>query len=191
MAPQTLVRAHRRDLAALTTLAERDLSIAFARFTSPDATKVRDALAAILPGLTATYGAAAATLAADWYDEVRDAQAVKRRFRAIPAELPDAGRTESLAAWAVGPLFQAEPDRVTTLAKLAGGFQRVVANASRETITVSSIEDPSARGWQRVGGARPCDFCSLLLGRGGVYTQASVDFLAHDNDRCGAEPVFD
>ena len=82
--------------------------------------------------------------AADWYDEMRDAQRVKGRFRAIPATLPDSGRTDALAGWAVAPLFQAEPDRATTLAKLAGGFQRIVANAARETLVLNDDDFLSA-----------------------------------------------
>ena len=191
MPQQSLVRAHRRDLAALTALAERDLVVAFRRFTSTDATKVRDALAAVLPGLTDLYGAAAAALAADWYDEMRDAQRVKGRFRAIPATLPDSGRTDALAGWAVAPLFQAEPDRATTLAKLGGGFQRIVANAARETVTGSAVADPKSRGWQRVGSGTSCEFCSMLLSRGAVYTEATAAFLSHDRCNCGAEPVWD
>lgn len=190
MAPQTLVRVHRRDLVALTTLAERDLTATFARFTSTDAVRVRDALTAALPTLAATYGAAAATLAADWYDEARAAQNAAGRFRAIPATLPDQGRTDALAGWAVEPLFSAEPDRVLTLEKLVGGFQRIVANADRRTVTGSAVVDPSARGWQRAGSGHTCSFCAMLISRGAVYSEATANFRSHDHCHCIAVPVF-
>jgi len=61
--------------------------------------------------LVAIYGSAAATLGADWYDEMRAAAAVKGRFRAIPAELPDQGRTDALARRGVSPLFSADFDK--------------------------------------------------------------------------------
>ena len=55
--------------------------------------------------------------------------------------------------------------------------------------TVSSTTDPKARGWQRVG-VGECDFCSMLIGRGAVYSEATADFLSHDHCHCYAEPAF-
>lgn len=106
------------------------------------------------------------------------------------AELPDAGRTTSLAHWAVAPLFGADPDATTALSKVSGGLQRIIFNADRDTITFSSIQDPRARGWQREG-AGECDLCQLLLGRGAVYTEESSQFETHDRCRCVGVPAFD
>jgi hypothetical protein len=53
----------------------------------------------------------------------------------------------------------------------------------------SSIADPKARGWMRVGSGR-CDFCRMLIGRGAVYTESTVDFHAHDHCGCGATPAW-
>ena len=189
MATLALTRAHRRDLAELTGLAEQDLALIWRDFNTADA--ARDGLIELLPRLVSIYGSAAATLGADWFDELRDAAAVKGRFRAIPADLPDQGRTDALARWGIGPLFQAEPDFDTALVNVSGGLQRIVMNADRESVVRSSIQDRSARGWQRVGSGRSCEFCSMLLGRGAVYSEASADFLSHDRCNCGAEPVFD
>src|SRR5450756_974959 len=72
-----------------------------------------------------------ATLGADWYDEMRDVAKVRGRFSAIAADLPDIARTNSLARWAVTPLFAAEPDFATTLVKASGGLQMIIANADR------------------------------------------------------------
>lgn len=184
-----LTKAHHADLKTLTGLASRDLSLIWARLNHSDAIAVRDALVEILPPLVAMYGQAAATLAADYYDELRAAE-VGGRFTSIPAELPDIGRTEALAGWSVGPLFGADPTPATALTLVAGGLQRIVANADRQTVTASSIADPRARGWQRVGSGASCDFCEMLLGRGSVYSEASADFETHDHCNCAAEPVF-
>ncbi len=185
--PSPLLRAHRRNLAALTVLAERDLGLLFRQFRTAD--EARDGLLEALPTLVELYGSAAATLAADWYDDLREQAEVKGRFRAIPAVLPDRGRTDALARWGVSPLFQAEPDMAAAETLVGGGLQRVVANADRETVTASSVADPQARGWQRVG-AGGCDFCRMLLGRGAVYSEASADFESHDHCRCSAVPAF-
>lgn len=184
----TLTAAHRRDLAELTGLAQKDLTLIWARFNTAEI--ARDGLMEVLPRLVSIYGSAAATLGADWYDEMRDAAAVKGRFRAIPAELPDQGRTDALARWGVTPLFSATPDFASSLTLVSGGLQRIIFNADRESVTRSSVADPKASGWQRVGSGASCEFCSMLLGRGAVYSEATADFLSHDHCNCGAEPVF-
>ena len=185
----TLTAAHRRDLVELTGLAQNDLTLIWADFNS--AGVARDGLMRVLPELVDMYGSAAATLGADWYDEMRAAAKVKGRFRAIPAELPDQGRTDALARWGVTPLFQAESDFASALTLVAGGLQRIVSNADRESVTGSSVADPRAQGWQRVGSGASCEFCSMLIDRGDVYSEASADFLTHDHCNCGAEPVFE
>jgi hypothetical protein len=144
----------------------------------------QQALNDVLPNLVATYGAAAAALAADWYDEFRDAAGARRHFAAIPADISDAG-TGALVGWATS----AATDLTTLRTLIDGGLQRRIVNFSRLTVTGSSIADPSAVGWQRVG-VGECDFCQMLLGRGAVYSEATADFPAHDHCACDAEPVF-
>lgn len=181
---------YRRDIGRVAQAAERDLRRAFTTGT-PDA--ARDSLLTALPRLVAHYGSASATLAADWYDEVRDHARIRSRFRAIPAELPDQGRTDALARWAVSPLFAEVAGEAAGEAAFAlafGGLQRILANAGRQTITGSSIEDPAADGWQRVGYGDNCEFCMLLIDRGSVYSEATADFASHDNCNCAAMPAF-
>lgn len=188
---QALTRAHRADLQKLTGLAAADLELIWRRFNIANAIATRDGLAEVLPRLVAIYGAAAATLGADYYDEMRDAAKVKGRFAAVAAELPDVGRTDALAGWGVGPLFSATPDSASALTLVTGGLQQIIAGADRGSITASSVADPRARGWQRVGSGRTCAWCRMMIDRGDVYTEASVTFEAHDHDQCGAEPVFE
>jgi len=182
----TLTAAHRRDLAELTGLAQDDLTLIWAKFNT--ATAARDGLIEVLPRLVSIYGSGAATLGADWYDEMRAAAKVKGRFRAIPAELPDQGRTDALARWGVTPLFQAEPDYSTALILVSGGLQRIISNADRETVRSSSIRDPKAQGWVRVGNGA-CGWCENLLD-GEIHYVEGYGFEAHDYCRCTAEPAF-
>lgn len=178
--------AHRRDLRELVGIAENDLRLLFREFDTADA--AREGLMDVLPRLVSVYGAAAATLGADYFDDVRDAAGAPGRFRAVPAELPDIGRTDALAGWGVAPLYQAEPDFGTALVKVAGGAQRIIANADRETVRFSSIQDPAAQGWVRVGNGE-CDWCKQYLD-GEIRTVEGYGFDAHDWCQCDAEPVY-
>ncbi len=142
---------------------------------------------ASLPRLVAIYGAAAGTLGADFYDDVRASDGAPGRFRAFPVELPNDDRTDSLARWAVGSLYAAEPDFTTALSKVGGGTQRIIANATRETIATAAIQDPSADGWVRETDGAGCQFCT---DRSGISITSEVIFQTHDDCGCVAVPAF-
>ena len=170
----------------LTVLAEGDLRSLWRQVTNLD--EAREALEDILPLLVRTYGTAASTLAADWYDDLRDELNVDRRFSAIVADLDDQG-ADVLARWGVAPLLGDEPDWSAARSLIAGGLQRRITNGARETVRISSIEDPQAQGWQR-SASGGCAFCQMLAGRGIVYSEASADFASHDHCSCHAVPAF-
>ena len=149
-----------------------------------DAAAASTALNDVLPGLIDTYGTAAAALAADWYDEHRDKLGIGGSFRAFPADIPDAGAS-ALIGWALDKAQSVDAFQSLIL----GGTQRRIANFSRQTISGSSVADPRATGWQRVGNGE-CPFCALLIGRGAVYSEASADFASHDHCNCSAVPAF-
>lgn len=184
MATPAQARQHRADLSELVRLAHNDLGILFREFDNAD--DARAGLMDTLPRLVAIYGSAAATLGADWYDEVRDAHGAPGRFLAIPADLPDRGRTDALARWGISPLFSATPSMPTALTKVAGGLQRIIADADRTTITTSSVQDRAASGWTRTGAGR-CNFCSERVG---LRITSDVIFESHDDCGCMAVPAF-
>lgn len=178
----------RSQIASLTRLANNDLAALWRQVTT--AAQAKQALSDVLPALIETYGAAAGTIAAQWYDEARDKAGVARRFEAIPAEVvAGTAGAEALAGYAVGPLFGASPNFARGLTLAQGGLQRRIANVSRDTVIESSIADPSAGGWQRAGSGE-CAFCSLLISRGAVYSERSADFASHDHCSCCAVPAF-
>lgn len=176
----------RNGVAALAVLADRDLAALWRLVETADQAKA--ALNDVLPALIDKYGIAAAALAADWYDDLREELEVRGRFTAIPFDFDDLG-AEALAGWGVSPLFRPEPDWSAAKVLVAGGVQRRIANTARETVAVSSIEDPGARGWKR-GGTGRCDFCRMLIGRGFVYSTTTADFKSHDHCGCVAIPAF-
>lgn len=167
----------------LNVLAARDLGRIWRALREGD--NAAEALHDVLPALIDRYGAAAATVAADWYDELRATLGVGGRFVAIPADVADSG-AHALVGWA---LDTAQTD-ASALALLEGGMQRRVVNFGRFTIMESSLSDPRADGWQRLGRGANCPFCDLLISRGAVYTKATADFGAHDDCNCIAVPAF-
>ena len=177
----------RRAVEDLALLANVDVARLFRQIETID--ELREALTDLLPGLIATYGDAAATVAADWYDDHREALGVTGRFTAIVPEPAPTGGKE-LARWGIGPLFGAQADRDAAETLVAGGLQRRIADAARNVVTGSSISDPFSDGWMRIGQGDNCPFCNLLIGRGEVYSETSVTFASHDHCNCMAAPAF-
>jgi len=141
-----------------------------------------------LPALLDTWGVAAASAAADWYDEHRAAADVKGRFRAI-VEPIDLG-AEALAGWAAQPLSLPEPDLMTAQYRAEGGVQKRLVNAANKTVTHSAAEDPNAKGYMRQTRAGACKFCLMVASRGGVYTKTSSTFACHEHCYCQAIPAW-
>lgn len=172
------------DLAAL---ADNDLASLWRQVDTAD--QARDALMDVLPDLVRTYSLASATISADWYDEMRDMVEARGRFAAIPADPGELG-TEQLARWGVGPLFTDEPDWSRAMTLVRGGMQLRIANSSRHTVAGSSLADPAAEGWQRQTSGSGCAFCEMIASRGRVFSEATVDFAAHDHCSCAAVPAW-
>lgn len=172
-----------RGLGDLASLAKSDLRKALAGARTP--THARAILADIVPSLIDTYGSAAATLAADWYDEVREQLEVKGAFRAIVPEPPDSGG-RALLGWALDEAT----DLKTFETLLMGGYTRRILKYGRTTVSRSAVADPGADGWQRQGVGANCSFCNFLIGRGAVYGENSVDFASHDHCNCIAVVAF-
>lgn len=170
----------------MTTLAVSELNTAWREFDTVET--AREGLLDVLPALLGAYGPAAATLGADWYDDMRIAENVPGRFVATPSEVGDQA-AESLARWGIGPLFQPEPDWQRAQAQVEGGLQMRIANTDRASVTDSVIADPQAEGWQRFGEGA-CAFCAMLISRGAVYSKATAAFGAHEGCGCVAAPAF-
>lgn len=85
-----------------------------------------------------------------------------------------------------------DPAEASTMAQdaLRGASTRMTLMGGRDTIVQAAGADPVATGWERVIEPGACSFCAMLAGRGGVYSEASVYFRAHDHCHCVARPVF-
>lgn len=173
----------RSETAAIIRLADRDLARLW-RLVA-DGADAGEALHDLLPAIVREYGATGAAMAAEWYEDLRTKAGKGGSFTALPVAADDRG-AQALIGWALNEAT----DDISLRTLIAGGVQRRIADHARYTITRNSIEDPAARGWRRIGDGDPCDFCSMLLGRGAVYTEATADFQAHDHCGCEAAPEW-
>ncbi len=174
-------------------LARRDLAAAFGSLNLANPEAVRDALLEIVPALVREYGDVAATVAAEWYEEVRAGQVGGSYFAQTASTFPE----EQMAATVrreAGHLWS--PNQGQTLAVLSGSLQRFVLYSGRETVARNVARDPAKPRYARVPrGAKTCSFCSMLASRGFVYhTQTSAGGHwnhYHDDCRCAVVMEFD
>ena len=177
----------RRALTLVTTAAVSDASTLIRR-TSPDRT--RDALLAGTPEVVAYYSDGSAALAADHYDDLREAANPRRPYVAEPVVVLREEKIRTGVLWAVEPLYRPDPDEALMLSRIGEVVQYETARPFRDTITTNSRRDPESVGWQRISSGG-CKLCRMLAGRGAVYKQSTAHFATHPNCGCSAAPVFD
>lgn len=176
--------------AGIVRLMRKDLDAFWAGLDKRRPAVARDALLDFLPLLTDTYGDMAATVAADWYDDLREvAQVPGPPFRASPADLVPEEVVQQRARFGAQHLWTPNPEQ--TLTFLSSAMSGYVLQPGRDTIARASIEDPRASGWGRVARADGCGFCRMLAQRGAVYKEATADFASHDDCNCAAVPSWD
>lgn len=181
-----LVRGQRR----IADYAADDLRRLFASFdlSSPD--RVRDALLEVVPQLVQEYGDLAAVVAAEWYEEVRDAPGTfQARLGRSAAEEAVVGNVR----YAARHLYTDDP--AATIDVLHGAMQRHIAYSGRDTIARSAGADPARPRYARVpAGGRTCAFCEMVASRGFVYASAkhAGEFEKyHDDCNCQIVPSWD
>jgi len=141
-------------------------------FADPsDAVAIRALVDEAMPSLVAKYGDVAATVAADFYDEMRLQAGVPGTFTARLSSPAPAEAVVKSSRWAIGPVFSETPDGEKALGRLVQVLDRKALQQGRDTIVASASMDPSRVGWARVpSGAETCAFCLTMASRGAVYT---------------------
>jgi len=158
-----------------------------------NANATRDLLLDAVPLLVASYGDVAATVAADFYDEARDASRVAGRFSARPVASFDLEGLLGQVRYAVGPLYSAAPDPDAALGRLALKVDEYTLQQGRETIAESVARDPAKPRWARVPAGDTCKFCIVLASRGAVYRSAESAGQGrkfHGKCDCQATPIW-
>jgi len=128
---------------------------------------VRDALLEFVPLLTEQYGAVAATLATDWYEELRASSGAAGRFRALAADTVPTDAVEAKVRYLSGHLWT--PDPLAMLGGLLTATDKYVKQPGRDTMA-SNAKREGVR-WARVpSGKKTCSWCLILASRDAVYT---------------------
>lgn len=156
------------------------------------------AVEAALLAVLATREPQSAAIASAYYRQFRVAEGVAGASPAVPVGLTDEAIAAARTSLQVtGPatiarlttLHRRDASRVA-LVRVAGALGRHVLNGGRQTVLEAVKRDPRARGWRRRTSGKPCSFCRMLAGRGGVYRADTADFQAHDHCACAAEPAY-
>lgn len=175
------VTVQKRMTAALRVVAEQ---------YAGDPRRFRDAAIGVIQNLTKQYGAQAGQFAAQWYNAMRSDAGIRDRFvaRGYIGDYDD--EVAETIRRLVGDLFTDAPDLEAVFQSITERASKYVADDARETVRRNAGRDPRARGWRRVAHGETCDFCLMLVGRGGVYTDESVRFASHVHCNCTAVPEW-
>lgn len=150
-----------------------------------DPARVRDVLLGAFPDFMTAYGDTAAVLAGDFYDEAANMAVSSARLATTFAEPANTAQSEGVVRWAVGPLFDEEPNWDSFQSSLMGASQRLVAQPARQTIDLRAKSDAQAGTFDAVSWSRQthperakshesCEFCVMLAGRGPVYRSSAA-----------------
>lgn len=194
---------YRRAQRGLTRLLVRDVR-GLRRLILPQRLRqsVPDWIAAV-QAVVDQYADASVALAADWYEQQRDAAGVPGSFRVPLADPVPPEKSQASLRWATKDVWPREaedateaqqeplPVRLERAEKKAEAVaQKLVVDQARETVREAVRRDRQATGWARTAAIGACSFCKLLAIRGAVYEQDTVDFRAHDGCHCGVVPIF-
>lgn len=159
-----------------------------------NAVGTRDALLDYVPLLVAQYGEMATTVAADFFDTMREQAAAPGRFSAVLADPVDVEELRGQIRWSIGPLFSRDnPDPATALGRLQQKVDEFTLQPGRDTIAHSTGADPAKARWARVPVGKTCAFCLVLASRGPAYRSAETAGQArkfHGDCDCTAVPYW-
>lgn len=180
----------------ISRLAQNDVRTFLSTLDLSDGRAVREALMVFLPLLVEQYGAVAALLAVEWYDELRaESGSTSTFFAEAVSVLVDTDELVGRVYRGLTPLFGAEPDEVTAINHILGLTDELVLQPGRDTITENAQRDPAKARWIRVpSGSETCAFCLVLAGasykseQSAIYKSAGGKF--HEMCDCVARPIW-
>ncbi|TLM87216.1 hypothetical protein [Pseudarthrobacter sp. NamE5] len=126
----------------------------------------RDVLLEFVPVLVAQYGDVAATMAAEFYEEMRTAQGATGAFTATLAAGVPTGAIEAKVRYLAGHLWTPEPTAM--LSPLLVATDKYVKQPGRSTIAANARRE-NVRYARVPTGDKTCSFCLVLASRDAVY----------------------
>lgn len=197
--------------AQVVALAQREVNQVWLGIASLPAVAAKQQMVDLAVDIVTSFGPIAGSLAADFYEEIRQSEGVPTRFSAIVADVPAADRIAGSARWAAQPMFASKrpvldddgkvvdrldvaPSPTDAQNRLLGSVQRHVQQAGRDTLFENGKRDRARPRWARRPDSDPCKFCNMLASRGAVYLSAETagqfnDW--HDDCNCQPEMTFD
>lgn len=174
----------------LSALVRAELEAFFLSLNLSRPEAVRDALLEFMPILTDQYGAVAATLAADWYEETRADSGAVGSFRAVTAASVPAGAVEAKVRYLASHLWT--PDPAAMLGGLLTAADKYVKQPGRDTVASNAAREGVR--WARVPtGAKTCSWCLVLASRDAVFLSEKSAKYDKSGERyhgfCDCEPV--
>lgn len=157
---------------------------------------MRDELLEFVPALVSEYGDLSATVAAEWYEDMR-VRELGSPGAVVLGEDPSPEAVRGNVRYAAGGLFV--DGAVNTYERISGAVQRHVLYAGRDTIKRNAGLD-GVRYARIPMSAHTCAFCAMVASRGFVYENAAAAGDAtlnglgdsyHDDCDCQVVPEFD
>ncbi|ALG28074.1 hypothetical protein AOZ07_03040 [Glutamicibacter halophytocola] len=188
------VDKYRAALDKISDSAKKDLSDAYALMSDWPIDQKREALGDVFVELCRRYGNLSGTVAAEFYDLLREQSSATADYRATLApNVPDE-QARNAYEYSAQQFESDNPAKV--VASLNGRLQRFVEYTARETVHVNASKDTARTFWARVpAGGKTCAWCHMLASRGWVYateqTAGGVGNEFHNDDRCMIIPSFD
>jgi len=197
-----------REDAAVATLVRADVAAVVRSVNTNQPMAATRELIALAPEIVERWASPQATIAADFYDELRDYYGAAGGFSPSTDVDIQADAIQRNVRWAVEPIFSPHPDVQDLMSRLSGALERHVRNAGRDVIESNAIRDRATVGWRRVARPGACAWCVMLATRWGDYTSKaaaervggsssrrahgtrSAGSAFHDHCRCRAEPVY-
>lgn len=193
-----LTDQHRQAQAAVSASALRDFLSLWPVWQGDDDSFATLVVATLV--LIRAYHQMSATLASAYFDAFRKAEQVGGfatprlvdpvDVKRVTSSLYVTGKVMTRKALLAGQSpVQA---RETAFVRTSGAVTRHVLQGGRDTVVLSTGEDPRALKWARVTTGTPCPFCAMLASRGAVFLgHDTAEFEAHDHDLCTAEPHYE
>lgn len=185
--------AYSRDVSALTESAANETrrQISLWMNANPEASiaEIRSFANDTMAGLSQVYGEAAATLAANWYDEQASLAHVKLPS-AITEVTYDAEQIKKVAHYQATKLTQGDTDGF--LDACSEYMENSVKQSLNDTIMANAKrdKDKGVRFARVTTGAETCAFCYMLSSRGAVYhSRQTAGEFNHYHRRCDCKVV--